>query len=70
MANIPGKQASSETPMQQPKRARGFAQMAKKDPARQKSIAAVGGRTAHAMGRAHEFSSQEARIAGKKGGQH
>jgi general stress protein YciG len=45
---------------------RGFASM---DPAKQRAIAAEGGRAAHASGNAHEFSSEEAREAGRKGGQ-
>jgi hypothetical protein len=40
---------------------RGFASM---DPARQREIAAEGGRAAHASGNAHEFTSEEARKAG------
>ena len=40
---------------------RGFASM---DPARQREIAAQGGRAAHASGHAHEFTSEEARKAG------
>lgn len=44
---------------------RGFASM---DPTRQREIASKGGRAAHAAGRAHEFSSDEAREAGRKGG--
>lgn len=44
---------------------RGFAAM---DPATQQRIAAQGGRTAHEMGSAHEFTSEEARAAGRKGG--
>ncbi len=47
------------------KQRRGFAVM---DPERQKEIAAMGGRTAHANGRAHEFTPDEAREAGRKGG--
>jgi len=42
---------------------RGFAVM---DPTRVREIASMGGRTAHANGRAHEFTSEEARAAGKK----
>lgn len=42
--------------------ARGFAAM---DPARQRQIAAAGGRAAHAAGTAHEFTSQEGRAAGR-----
>lgn len=45
---------------------RGFASM---DPARQKEIASRGGRAAHAKGTAHEWSSDEARVAGRKGGE-
>lgn len=45
---------------------RGFASM---DPAKQKEIASKGGRAAHEKGRAHEFTSDEAREAGRKGGQ-
>jgi general stress protein YciG len=42
---------------------RGFAGM---DPAKQREIASIGGRTAHQTGRAHTFSSEEARAAGKR----
>lgn len=35
---------------------------------RQKQIASKGGIAAHVKGKAHEFSSTEARIAGRKGG--
>ncbi len=45
---------------------RGFASM---DPARQREIASKGGRAAHAKGTAHEWSSDEARVAGRKGGE-
>lgn len=45
---------------------RGFASM---DPQKQKEIASLGGRAAHKMGVAHEWSSEEARAAGRKGGQ-
>lgn len=45
---------------------RGFASM---DPEKQRAIAAEGGRAAHAQGVAHEFDSEEAREAGRKGGQ-
>ena len=41
---------------------RGFASM---DPQRQREIASAGGRAAHASGNAHEFTSEEAREAGK-----
>src|SRR5688500_18732608 len=44
---------------------RGFASM---DAARQREIASKGGRAAHAKGTAHEWTSDEARVAGQKGG--
>jgi general stress protein YciG len=44
---------------------RGFASM---DPNRQREIASEGGRAAHQKGTAHEFTSDEARSAGRKGG--
>lgn len=44
---------------------RGFASM---DPQRQKEIASLGGKAAHASGKAHEFNTAEAREAGRKGG--
>ena len=46
-------------------RRRGFAAM---DRDRVKAIASKGGRAAHAAGTAHQFSADEARTAGKKGG--
>lgn len=45
---------------------RGFASM---DPDRQREIASRGGRAAHAKGTAHEWTSDEARRAGRKGGE-
>lgn len=39
------------------------------DPERQKEIASAGGKAAHAKGSAHEFTGEEAREAGRKGGQ-
>lgn len=44
---------------------RGFAAM---DQERQREIASLGGKAAHASGNAHEFTSEEAREAGRKGG--
>lgn len=44
---------------------RGFAAM---DPGQQREVAAKGGRTAHERGVAHEWSRDEAKQAGKKGG--
>jgi general stress protein YciG len=45
---------------------RGFASM---DQSKQREIASKGGRAAHAKGTAHEFTSDEARVAGRKGGE-
>ena len=44
---------------------RGFASM---DPDKQRTIASKGGKAAHAKGTAHEFTSEEAREAGRCGG--
>lgn len=38
------------------------------DPERRKEIASAGGRAAHAAGTAHEWTAEEAREAGRKGG--
>jgi len=48
------------------KERRGFASLS---PERQKEIASKGGRAAHAKGTAHEWTPEEARSAGRKGGQ-
>jgi general stress protein YciG len=45
---------------------RGFASM---DEEQQREIASKGGRAAHESGNAHEFDSEEAREAGRKGGE-
>ena len=45
---------------------RGFAGM---DPAKQREISSKGGKAAHEKGTAHEFTPDEAREAGRKGGQ-
>jgi len=45
---------------------RGFASM---DRDRQREIASKGGRAAHAKGTAHEWTADEARVAGRKGGE-
>ena len=46
-------------------RGRGFAGM---DKERQRQISSQGGKAAHQKGTAHEFDSEEAREAGRKGG--
>jgi len=38
------------------------------DPQKQREIASKGGKAAHQKGTAHEFTTEEARIAGRKGG--
>ncbi len=48
------------------KERRGFASMS---PEKQREIASKGGRAAHQKGTAHEWTSEEARTAGRKGGQ-
>ena len=48
------------------KERRGFASMS---PEKQREIASKGGRAAHEKGTAHEWSAEEARAAGRKGGQ-
>jgi general stress protein YciG len=55
----------SENPVQKATSKRGFASI---DPQRQKEIASLGGKAAHASGKAHEFNTAEAREAGRKGG--
>lgn len=45
---------------------RGFASM---DEDKQKEIASKGGKASHEKGTAHEFSSEEAKEAGHKGGE-
>jgi general stress protein YciG len=44
---------------------RGFAAWT---PEQRRAAAVMGGKAAHAMGRAHEFTPGEAKIAGRKGG--
>jgi hypothetical protein len=44
---------------------RGFASM---DPAKGRVVAGKGGKSAHAQGRAHEFTTEEPRAAGRKSG--
>jgi general stress protein YciG len=47
------------------KERRGFASM---DRTQQREIASKGGKAAHAKGTAHEWTAEEAREAGRKGG--
>ena len=70
--NTAGSVESSDTPkveaapeQPKPRRPRGFAAMDRK---KVSEIASKGGKAAHAAGTAHQFTSDEARQAGKKGG--
>lgn len=58
MTNQLGKPANPKVKLQ-----KGFRMM---DPALQREIASAGGKAAHAKGTAHQFTSEEAREAGKK----
>ena len=63
----PTNQSNNQSTTGQPQKSlRGFAAM---DPARQREIASMGGKAAHESGHAHEFTSEEAREAGRKGGE-
>ena len=56
----------SVAPGTERKERRGFASMSRE---KQREIASKGGRAAHQKGTAHEWTSEEARSAGRKGGQ-
>lgn len=58
--------AAATTSDNKPKRPRGFAAM---DPEQQRRIASEGGKASHESGRGHRFTAEEARAAGRKGGQ-
>jgi len=60
--------AEQDKPVEAPRKKarRGFAAMSAE---KQREIASLGGKAAHAKGTAHEFSPEEAREAGRKGGQ-
>jgi general stress protein YciG len=57
------RKAVQETKPTEQRRLRGFAAMS---PEKKREVAGMGGRAAHATGRAHQFSTEEARAAGKK----
>ena len=57
--------AAVKTTAARPKQRRGFAAMA---PETLRAICSEGGRIAHAKGRAHRFTAENASQAGKKGG--
>ena len=65
-SETPKTEATPDVPLQQkPRKPRGFAAM---DRAKVSEIASKGGKAAHAAGTAHQFTSDEARNAGRKGG--
>ena len=47
---------------------RGLAALWRLDPKRAREIASMGGKAAHRMGKAHQWTSESARAAGRKGG--
>jgi general stress protein YciG len=66
--NAPAGPVESEVLSGQPARPRrkcGFATM---PPERVRELASKGGIAAHRVGTAHKFNSEEARVAGRKGG--
>src|SRR3954468_11208439 len=63
-SETPKTEATADVPAK-PRKPRGFAAM---DRSRVSEIASKGGKAAHAAGTAHQFTSDEARNAGRKGG--
>jgi general stress protein YciG len=63
--NEGGTTTSSEVAAEKPRKARGFAAM---DRTLVSELAKRGGKAAHKAGTAHQFTSDEARVAGRKGG--
>jgi general stress protein YciG len=61
-----GRDIERDLPMEPTTRLGGFASM---DRGKQREIARKGGMAAHRKGTAHEFTAEEARFAGRKGGQ-
>lgn len=59
------KEESTQPTQERPRKRRGFAAM---DPRKVSEIASKGGKAAHRAGTAHEFTPEEAREAGRKGG--
>lgn len=66
MQNSQNGQMSQETRSKGNTSRRGFASM---DNHKQREIASKGGKAAHRSGNAHQFTPEEAREAGRKGGQ-
>ena len=65
-AQSSGRNGAAKQTTSSGKSLRGFAAM---DPAEQRRIASEGGKASHESGRGHRFTSEEARAAGRKGGQ-
>jgi general stress protein YciG len=66
-AVVTSSEATQSTPGEiKQRRPRGFAAM---DPKLVSELAKRGGKAAHRAGTAHQFTSEEARVAGRKGGQ-
>ena len=63
---IIGNETEAPVTTSERKERRGFASMS---PEKQREIASKGGRAAHEKGTAHEWTADEARNAGRKGGQ-
>jgi len=62
----PSTSTSESSPTaEKPRKSRGFAAM---DPKLVSELAKRGGKAAHRAGTAHQFTSDEARVAGRKGG--
>jgi uncharacterized protein len=55
----------ADDPKARPRSRRGFALL---DPKQVRKLASRGGRAAHECGTAHEFTREEAQVAGRKGG--
>lgn len=60
--NVSGNNVNENTTSKRP---RGFAAIS---PEQRKAISSAGGKAAHVKGTAHEFTSDEARVAGRLGG--
>ncbi len=65
MEDTTNDQTGAKPPAPRPRARRGFAVM---DADRVRAIASLGGKAAHSAGTAHEFTSEKARVAGRKGG--
>ena len=61
----PETQSNEVSTVEKPRKPRGFAAM---DPKLVSELAKRGGKAAHRAGTAHQFTSEEARVAGRKGG--